>query len=141
MSLIAHNVLGLMLLAADSTGALRNYKAIHIFSIMLLFIALGGLLLASRAGVQTGVSRKTAAITHGIALVLILFSGFGALAKIGMSNPGIWPAWLWIKALIWLALGAVIVLIRRAPRSTAILWWILPLLGGIAAWLAFQNPA
>ena len=32
-------------------------------------------------------------------------------------------------------------LIRRAPRSTPALWWILPLLGGIAAYLALQNPA
>lgn len=120
---------------------LISYKAIHIVSIMLLFTALGGLLLASRAGVTTGVSRKLAGITHGIALVLILVSGFGALAKIGLSNPAIWPAWLWIKALIWLIFGGVIVLIRRAPRSTPLLWWILPLLGGIAAYLALQNPA
>lgn len=121
--------------------SLLVYKTIHIFSIMLLFTAFGGMLLAARSGVQTGVSRKLAGMTHGIALVLILFSGFGALAKIGMSNPGIWPAWLWIKALIWLALGAVIVLIRRAPRMAPALWWLLPLLGGIAAYLALKNPA
>jgi hypothetical protein len=117
------------------------YKLIHVFSIMLLFTAFGGLLLAARAGVQTGVSRKLAGITHGIALLLILISGFGALARIGMSNPAIWPAWLWIKALIWLALGAVVVVIRRSPRLAPVLWWILPLLGGVAAYLALQNPA
>ena len=116
------------------------YKVIHIFSIMLLFTAFGGLLLAARQG-QNGAGRKLAGMTHGLALVLILVSGFGALAKIGMSNPGIWPAWLWIKVLIWLAFGAVIVLIRRAPRLAPALWWILPLLGGIAAYLAFKNPA
>jgi hypothetical protein len=121
--------------------SLIAYKTIHILSIMLLFTAFGGLLLAARAGVQTGVSRKLAGITHGIALLLILFSGFGALAKIGMSNPAIWPAWLWTKALIWLFFGVVIVLIRRAPNSTPILWWILPLLGAIAAYLALNNPA
>lgn len=121
--------------------SLVAYKAIHIFSILLLFTAFGGLLLAARAGVQTGVGRKLAGITHGIALLLILFSGFGALAKIGMSNPAIWPAWLWTKALIWLVFGAVIVLIKRAPRATPVLWWILPLLGGIAAYLALMNPA
>lgn len=121
--------------------SLLAYKTIHILSIMLLFTAFGGLLLAARAGVQTGVSRKLAGITHGVALLLILFSGFGALAKIGLSNPAIWPAWLWTKVLIWLIFGAVIVLIRRAPRTTPILWWILPLLGGIAAYLALHNPA
>lgn len=120
---------------------LLTYKAIHILSIMLLFTALGGLLLAARASVQTGVSRKLAGITHGIALVLILVSGFGALAKIGLSNPAIWPGWLWTKVLIWLALGAVIVLIRRAPRTAPALWWLLPVLGGIAGYLALANPA
>ena len=117
------------------------YKVIHIFSIMLLFTAFGGLLLASRAEGQNGAGRKLAGMTHGLALVLILVSGFGALAKIGMSNPAIWPAWLWTKVLIWLAFGAVIVLIRRAPGLRPALWWILPLLGGIAAYLAFSNPA
>jgi hypothetical protein len=117
------------------------YKAIHIFSIMLLFTAFGGLLLAAGAGGQNSAGRKLAGMTHGLALVLILVSGFGALAKIGMSNPAIWPAWLWIKVSIWLAFGAVIVLIRRSPRLTPMLWWILPLLGGIAAYLALKNPA
>jgi hypothetical protein len=121
--------------------SMLSYKVIHIVGIMLLFTALGGLLLASRAGVTTGVSRKMAGMTHGIALVLILVSGFGALAKIGLSNPAIWPGWLWIKALIWLIFGGVIVLIRRAPRSTPLLWWLLPLLGGVAVYLALQNPA
>lgn len=121
--------------------SLLTYKAIHILSIMLLFTAFGGLLLAARAGVQSGVSRKLAGITHGVALVLILVSGFGALAKIGMSNPGIWPGWLWAKVGIWLIFGAVIVVIRRAPTSASALWWILPLLGGIAAYLALSNPA
>lgn len=121
--------------------SLLGYKALHILGAFLLFLALGGLLLASRAGVQTGISRKTASITHGIALVLILISGFGALAKIGMSNPGIWPAWLWVKALIWLTFGGVIVLIRKSPQTAVILWWILPILGAVAAYLALQNPA
>jgi len=120
--------------------SLLAYRLIHILSIMLLFTAMGGLLLASRAGVTTGASRKTAGLTHGLALLLLLVSGFGALAKLGLSNPGIWPVWLWLKLLIWLLFGAVIVLIRRAPRSTALLWWALPLLGALAAYLALFKP-
>ncbi|MBW8877362.1 MAG: hypothetical protein JF614_20550 [Acidobacteria bacterium] len=120
--------------------SLAAYRVIHVLSTMLLFTALGGLLLASRAGVQNDASRKLAGMTHGIALILILVSGFGALAKIGLSNPGIWPAWLWLKVLIWLVFGGIIVLIRRAPRFAAILWWVLPLLGGAAAYLAIYKP-
>jgi hypothetical protein len=120
--------------------SLAAYKVIHILSMALLFTALGGLLLASRAGVTTGVSRKTAGMTHGIALILLLVSGFGALAKIGLSNPAIWPVWLWLKALIWLVFGGIIVLIRRVPRSATLLWWVLPLLGALAAYLALYKP-
>ena len=120
--------------------SLLAYRVIHVFSMMLMFTALGGLLLASQAKVQTDASRKMAGMTHGIALILILVSGFGALAKLGLSNPGIWPVWLWLKVLIWLIFGGVIVLIRRAPRFAAILWWVLPLLGGAAAYLAIYKP-
>ena len=119
---------------------LPAYRLIHILSIMLMFTALGGLLLASRARVDTGVSRKTAGMTHGIALILILVSGFGALARLGFSNPASWPTWVWIKALIWLAFGGVIVLIRRSPSAATLLWWILPVLGGLAAYLALYKP-
>ena len=119
---------------------LAAYRVLHVLSAFLLFTALGGLLLASRAGVTTGVSRKTAGMTHGIALILLLVTGFGALARIGLSNPAIWPAWLWLKALIWLVMGGIIVLIRRAPRTATLLWWLLPILGGLAAYLAIYKP-
>jgi hypothetical protein len=32
------------------------------------------------------------------------------------------------------------VLIRRAPQLSTLLWWLLPLLGGIAAWAAIYKP-
>ena len=116
--------------------SLVAYKVIHVLSIMLLFTALGGML----SGMQSGPGRKLAAMTHGLALVLILVSGFGALAKIGLSNPGIWPGWLWLKALIWLIFGGIIVVIRRAPRAATLLWWVLPILGGLAGYLALYKP-
>lgn len=119
--------------------SLLAYRVIHIFSMMLMFTALGGLVLASQAKVQTDASRKMAGMLHGIALILLLVSGFGALARIGLSNPGIWPAWVWLKALIWLAFGGVIVLIRRSPRAASLMWWVLPLLGAAAAYLALSN--
>jgi hypothetical protein len=120
--------------------SLAAYRVIHIFSMMLMFTALGGLILASQAKVQTDASRKMAGMLHGIALILILVSGFGALAKIGLSNPGIWPAWVWLKALIWLVFGGIIVLIRRAPRFAPIYWWALPILGAVAGYLALFKP-
>ena len=119
--------------------SLLAYRVIHIFSMMLMFTALGGLLLASQARVQTDAGRKLAGMLHGIALILILVSGFGALARLGFSNPASWPTWVWLKALIWLVFGGIIVLIRRVPRFAPLLWWALPLLGAVAAYLALSN--
>ncbi|HEV7784283.1 MAG TPA: hypothetical protein VGQ28_03035 [Thermoanaerobaculia bacterium] len=119
--------------------SLLAYRVIHIFSMTLMFTALGGLILASQAKVQTDASRKMAGMLHGIALILLLVSGFGALARLGLSNPGTWPAWVWLKALIWLIFGGIIVLIRRAPRFASLMWWVLPLLGAVAAYLALSN--
>ncbi len=119
--------------------SLLAYRVIHIFSMMLMFTALGGLILAAQAKVQTDASRKMAGMLHGIALILILVSGFGALARLGFSNPASWPTWVWLKALIWLVFGGIIVLIRRAPRFASLMWWLLPLLGAAAAYLALSN--
>jgi hypothetical protein len=116
------------------------YKVIHVLGVLFVFTSLGALMLASREGVERGNGRKLAGLTHGIALLVVLVAGFGALARLGMPSPAHWPLWVWIKALVWLALGGIVVLIRRAPQLGTLLWWLLPLLGGIAAWAAIFKP-
>jgi len=118
----------------------QAYKVIHILGVLFVFASLGALMLASREGVERGNGRKLAGMTHGIALLLVLVAGFGTLARLGLGNPGAWPLWVWIKLAIWLVLGGIIVLIRRAPQLGTLLWWVLPLLGGIAAWAAIFKP-
>jgi hypothetical protein len=115
------------------------YKVIHILGVLFVFTSLGALMLASQAAVERG-ARKLAGMTHGIALILVLVAGFGTAAKLGLPNPGAWPLWLWIKVAVWLVLGGIIVLIRRKPQLVRLLWWLLPLLGGIAAWAAVFKP-
>jgi hypothetical protein len=118
----------------------QAYKVIHILAVLFVFASLGALMLASREGVERGNGRKLAGLTHGIALLLVLIAGFGTAARLGLPNPGAWPMWLWIKLTIWIVLGGVTVLIRRAPQLGTLLWWLLPLLGGIAAWAAVFKP-
>lgn len=119
---------------------LAAYKVLHILGILFLFIALGGLLFAASAGAQTAAGRKLAGMLHGLGLVIILVTGFGALARLGISSPGDWPLWVWLKAAIWLALGASLALIRRAPGLNRLLWFLLPVLGMVAAYLALYKP-
>lgn len=121
--------------------SLAAYKVLHILGVLFTFIALGGLLLASRTSGERVDDRKLAGMLHGVGLVIILISGFGALARLGISNPGIWPLWMWVKLVLWLVLGAALVLIKRAPGLRTLLWILLPVLGALAAYMALYKPA
>jgi hypothetical protein len=110
------------------------YRWLHLAGVIFLFSALGAAVLLARAGNDQG--RKWIAITHGLALLVILVSGFGALAKLGMG----FPPWVWIKLLIWLLLGAAVVLVRKMPQRAGLWWVLLPLLGAAAAWLGIFKP-
>ena len=63
-------------------------------------------------------------------LLLILLTGLGLVARNGLG----FPLWVWLKVAIWLAMGACVVLIKRAPGLRGPLFFLLPLLGGLAAW-------
>ena len=112
------------------------YKVLHITSVLFVFTSLGALMLAARAGVDRRES-KLAGMTHGIALILILVTGFGTLIRLGVHGI---PPWILFKMLIWLLLGGIILVVRRSPRLGTLLWWLLPLLGGAAAYLAIYKP-
>jgi hypothetical protein len=114
------------------------YKTVHLVGMFLLFTALGSMI--QRAADGEGRS-KLAGASHGIALLLLLVAGFGAMAKLGLSHDWAWPAWVWAKLAIWLLLGAAPVLIRRGGARLATLWWwLLPVIGGLAGYLALAKP-
>jgi len=113
------------------------YKVIHIFGVISLFLSLGAYLMLSSNKVETG--RKLAGITHGIAAFIILLGGFGLLARLGFSSMSSWPSWIWIKLAIWVILAVVIVLIKRRPELRTLLWFIIPILGGVAAYMAIYK--
>lgn len=113
------------------------YKVLHILGVLLAFAALGGAMLRALAGTPADApGRKLASITHGVALLLILVSGFGMLAKLGYG----FPLWVWLKIVIWLVVGAALALVRRLPAQAGWFWLALPLLGTAAAWLAVYKP-
>ena len=113
------------------------YKVLHILAVLLTFVALGGMTLRSfgRADSDNDGS-KLAGATHGVALALILITGFGMLARLGLG----FPTWVWLKVAIWLLIGASIALIRRLPNQAIVFWFALPLLGSLAAYLAIYKP-
>lgn len=111
------------------------YRVIHILGALLLFLSFGGTLAAAANG-----RNKIAAAFHGLGLVVLLVSGFGLMFRLGISHTS-FPLWIWLKLAIWLALGAALTLIKRAPNLRTALWIVLPLLGTLAAYLCIYKPA
>lgn len=116
--------------------SLSFYKVAHLFGIMLMFSALGALVVAA-AGDADPRLKKLGGMAHGIALVLILVAGFGLIARQGFA--GGWPLWIWLKLLIWLLFGAATVVARKAGARAGWLLVLLPVLGAVAAWLAIYR--
>lgn len=114
--------------------SLLFYKILHLLGLFLLFAALGAATLRSRTETR---GRGLVAASHGIALLLLLVSGFGLLAKLGIDGI---PGWAWGKLVLWLLMGAWIAVARRLESAQALLWWALPLLGLVGAYLALYKP-
>ena len=120
---------------------LAFYKVLHILAVFFVISALGGLALHAASGQRKDANplRKLVAILHGAGLVLALIGGFGALAKMGVGGALI-PGWAWAKMVIWLLLGGAIAVPYRAPHLARHLLWVVPVLGGVATWLAIYKP-
>jgi hypothetical protein len=116
-----------------------TWKLLHVLGILVLFAALGGMaaLHASGAAARAG---KLYGALHGAALLVVLAAGFGALAAIGLHGPAMWPLWVWVKLLAWLALGAGVVALKRAGERSGLVLGCLVAVGAIAAWAALFKP-
>ena len=107
------------------------YKYLHLLGIILTFLSYGMLLYKDK--IQKG---KGLAIANGVGLFLILLGGGGmqAVLKVGMQP------WVIAKMVLWVILGAVIVLIKRKPDQKILTAWVLISIGAIATYLGvFKN--
>ena len=114
------------------------YKLLHLLGIMMLFLGLGGLLMAnaSTSSVKTKI-KILGSISHGVGLMLIIVSGFGLTARLSLSPL---PTWIYAKLLVWLMLGGAIVLAKRKASMTFTLALLFCGLGLSAAYLALIKP-
>lgn len=112
------------------------YKTLHLFAVLLLFTSLGTIAATARSNSQQ--LRRLSGIAHGIAAAIIFVAGFGLMARLGLF--GTIPVWAWLKIGLWLALGLIVLPLRRKPEWATTLWLLIPVLGGLAAWLAISKP-
>ncbi len=112
------------------------YKVLHFTGIFALLI--GITLLTAWSLEKTSASlKKWGFIFHGASLVIILVSGFGLAARLGLV--GGLPNWVYAKLFIWFLFGAFIAVIKRANlglKSTLIAL----VLAIISAYIAGNKP-
>lgn len=128
--------------AAVSSGPadrFQIYRALHFIGILALYLSIGGLFLHALNGgtKQTNENRKIVAITHGVAMFIVLLGGFGMLAtfqRAGIASSH--DPWVMTKLGIWLLMGAMIAIPYRVPSLARPLWLLLPIVGGFAGWVA-----
>src|SRR2546430_759567 len=109
--------------------SIQFYHILHLFAVMALFAGTG----AALAGTGNPAARKFSASLRGAALLLLLVSGFGLLAKLGMMKNI--PVATWIKTLIWVIAAVLPVFVKRKMLSPYAAVLLALVLGGIAAWL------
>lgn len=115
------------------------YKIIHLISIVLLFSGLIGLLSVRMSkGVLDGKVKSLVFTSHGVGLLFLLISGFGLLARLGLTH-GI-PGWVFAKMAIWLILGGSLALVKRKGHVGWPLFISLIGIFSIAAFLAITKP-
>ena len=120
------------------------YKIIHYVGIFTVVGSLGAFL--ARVGVvahgpaQRDPWRRNLIIGHGVGLFLILLGGFGMLARLDITQGLSLPGWIWAKIVLWLALGVLITVGKRAPHLTGFLAALAPVLAMLAGIAAHTKP-
>ena len=117
------------------------YKILHLVGMFSLFTVLGAIALHSLNGgtKASNAGRRLIAAMHGLSLFVILLGGFGMLARLGIVQGGL-PGWIYAKLAIWVILPVLGMVAYRRPAAARILLVTMPLLGGVAAWLALYKP-
>lgn len=107
-----------------------TYKIIHLIGVAALAIGIGGMLAA-------GSNRRIFSILQGIALLVMLVSGFGMLAKLHLG----FPHFAMVKTVIWVLIGMMPMILRRLHAPIIVGICISLTLVGIMAWLGVLKPA
>ena len=119
------------------------YKLIHLLGVFATLSSLFSMAILRLAGLEAkSWPRPLLSVVHGVGLFLILLGGFGMLARLGISWP--FPAWIAAKITLWLILGGLLSLMKRAVFSSPKTWVLIalcvPLIGLLAAWIALYKP-
>ncbi len=116
----------------------ETYKVLHLAGIFFLLFSLSSYLIIVNS--NSDKFKKLAGIMHGISLFIILVGGFGLLARLGIMHGTDWPVWVWAKLAIWILMGTMVFFIKKFQSLSQFLWFAVPILAIIAAYLAVNKP-
>lgn len=116
------------------------YNVVHIVGLIFFMAALGSIAMPGHPGQRPLSTRRITIVFHLLGTFLILLGGFGMLARLGIVRGTSWPGWVWVKVIIWSGLALAAFLPYRFPRTSIPLLFLLPLLGGLAAYMAIYKP-
>jgi hypothetical protein len=117
----------------------ETYKIIHMIGLALLMIGLAGVLFAfATSKIVPGKVKMLGFAFHGLGLLLIIVSGFGMAARLGIM-AGL-PGWLYGKLGIWVLMALGASLAKRKANSAGLISILFAALVGVAAWLAITKP-
>lgn len=117
------------------------YEIIHVIGIAMLFVAIGGVAVhAANGGTKTtSATRSLVSAVFGLGSFLILLGGFGMMARLGLVR-GMPPVWLMVKMAIWFLLSGLVLVPYRKPELARPFFVLLPLLAGVAVYMALYKP-
>jgi uncharacterized membrane protein SirB2 len=115
----------------------ETYKVLHLAGIFFLLFSLSSYLIIVNNNLDK--FRKLASVMHGISLFIILLGGFGLLARLGIMNGSGLPVWIWVKLAIWIIMGVMVIFIKKFQSLSKFIWFAVPILAIVAAYLAVYN--
>jgi hypothetical protein len=107
-----------------------TYRIIHLIGLAALAVSTGGMLASEK-------SRRTFAMVQGLALLVVLVTGFGMLAQLHLG----FPHFAMVKILLWVFIGMLPVVFRKMNTPVIISTLVIVALIGVAAWLGVAKPA
>lgn len=119
--------------------SLEFYRFLHFTGIVMLLFSLGLLTAYFSGGAAAKLKpvRISGFVLHGIGVLLIIISGFGMAARMGIFSE--FPFWLKIKLLIWVLLVLVATLLKRVSGKSLMIGALSILLAMVAAYFGVMH--
>lgn len=120
--------------------SLTVYKLLHLFGVFVVIVSITTLAIHAALGGKKEENRLRGLFMglHGLGAVIILISGFGMLARLGIASS--FPFWIVLKVILWVLIGGLLAVPYRKPALALPIALALPFLALLAAYIGLYKP-